>query len=101
MAEPPPFDPTIGTGAPKEVPSGATLARDPALADAGFVVATFLGRYQVLGQLGAGSFGTVYKAQDEELHRQVAIKVPHRQRMATPGHADAYLAEARMLARLD
>ena len=32
------------------------------------------GRYQVVKKLGAGAFGTVYKAKDTRLDRMVAIK---------------------------
>jgi serine/threonine protein kinase len=60
-----------------------------------------LGRHRVTGQLGAGGFGVVYKGYDEELEREVAIKVPHRQRVASPEEIAAYLTEARVLARLD
>lgn len=35
-----------------------------------------IGRYQVLGILGEGTFGTVYRAHDQGLSREVAIKVP-------------------------
>src|SRR5205814_2357717 len=38
---------------------------------------------------------------DEELRREVAIKVPHRQRITGPEDVQAYLAEARVLAGLD
>jgi serine/threonine protein kinase/formylglycine-generating enzyme required for sulfatase activity len=60
-----------------------------------------LGRYRVTAKLGSGGFGVVYKAYDEDLEREVAIKVPHRHRITSPEHIDAYLSEARILARLD
>jgi serine/threonine protein kinase len=60
-----------------------------------------LGRYRVTARLGAGGFGVIYKARDDDLSRDVAIKVPHRHRIATAADLEAYLAEARMLATLD
>jgi hypothetical protein len=36
-----------------------------------------LGRFQVLGQVGMGSFGAVWRARDPELDRLVALKTLH------------------------
>ncbi len=60
-----------------------------------------LGRYRVDRLLGQGGFGVVYKGYDEELERAVAIKVPRRDRLSRPEDAEAYLAEARVVARLE
>jgi serine/threonine protein kinase/formylglycine-generating enzyme required for sulfatase activity len=60
-----------------------------------------LDRFRITARIGAGGFGVVYQGFDEDLQRYVAIKVPHRQRIATPDDEELYLAEARSLARLD
>jgi serine/threonine protein kinase len=60
-----------------------------------------IGRYRVIRLLGQGGFGRVYLAHDDDLDRPVAIKVPNPERVAGPGDVEAYLAEARTLARLD
>src|SRR5438552_15739656 len=60
-----------------------------------------IGRYRMDKLLGAGGFGRVYLAYDDQLHRPVAIKVPHPERILRPELAQAYLAEARVLASLD
>ena len=60
-----------------------------------------IGRHRVIEVLGEGGFGRVYLAYDEELDRKVAIKVPRPGRFLRPEDAEAYLAEARMVAKLD
>jgi serine/threonine protein kinase/formylglycine-generating enzyme required for sulfatase activity len=60
-----------------------------------------IGRYRVKALLGSGGFGMVYLAQDDQLQRPVAIKVPHPHRIAQPEEAEIYLSEARTVANLD
>jgi serine/threonine protein kinase/formylglycine-generating enzyme required for sulfatase activity len=60
-----------------------------------------IGRYRVIRRLGQGGFGRVYLALDTELDRQVAVKVPNAERVAGPENVENYLAEARMVAKLD
>jgi serine/threonine protein kinase len=48
------------------------------VADADKIVGSTIGaRYKVKGLLGAGSWGAVYLAEDQQLKRQVAIKIMH------------------------
>ncbi|MCP4786126.1 MAG: protein kinase [Fuerstiella sp.] len=60
-----------------------------------------VGRYRIEKMLGKGGFGNVYLAHDEQLHRPVAVKVPHAELMIQMGDAQAYLREARTVANLD
>jgi serine/threonine protein kinase/formylglycine-generating enzyme required for sulfatase activity len=60
-----------------------------------------IGRYRIEKLLGQGGFGLVYLAHDDQLQRLVAVKVPHPDRALRPEDADAYLTEARTVARLD
>jgi hypothetical protein len=60
-----------------------------------------IGRYGIQRVLGQGGFGIVYLAYDEQLHRPVALKVPHRRLVSRPEEAAAYLTEARTVAGLD
>ena len=39
---------------------------------------TWLDHFQLLNKLGAGGFGTVWKARDAELDRLVAVRIPRR-----------------------
>jgi serine/threonine protein kinase len=58
-----------------------------------------IGRYQILGELGQGAMGTVYRGRDEGLDRDVAIKVMSRG-LADAHARDRFLKEARAAARL-
>ena len=60
-----------------------------------------ISRFKIVGLIGRGSFGVVYKGRDEELQRMVAIKVPTKDRVEKAGGADAFLQEARVVASLD
>src|SRR4051812_26370320 len=57
-----------GTSFPVEPAASAPRAPD--------LIPRVVGKFQVLGVLGRGTFGTVYKASDPDLSRTVAVKVP-------------------------
>jgi len=60
-----------------------------------------IGRYRVIRLLGKGGFGRVYLAHDDELDRPVAIKVPNPERISSAKDLEAYLKEAKTLAKLE
>jgi serine/threonine protein kinase len=60
-----------------------------------------IGRYRIIRRLGQGGFGRVYLAHDDDLDRPVAIKVPNPERIARSEDVEAFLVEARILAKLD
>src|SRR5580765_1305950 len=74
---------------------------EPKPADTAGSQPSHIGRYRVERILGQGTFGLVYLANDAQLQRLVAIKVPHGDRVSTAEEAEAYLTEARTVANLD
>jgi eukaryotic-like serine/threonine-protein kinase len=59
-----------------------------------------IGRFVVKERLGAGAFGTVYRAIDPVLEREVALKVPQPGLLANAAAAERFLREARAAAKL-
>src|SRR5687767_6265616 len=71
--------------AAKPAPSG-TLDEEPIVA----------GRYRIVGLIGAGAMGTVYRARDIELDEVVALKVLRRELADVPGLIDRFRQEVRL-----
>jgi eukaryotic-like serine/threonine-protein kinase len=61
---------------------------------------TLAGRYQVVGRLGEGGVGVVYRAKQEQLGRFVAIKVLHQDAAVIPEWRRRFEREARALSVL-
>lgn len=60
-----------------------------------------LGHYRILEQIGAGGMGVVYRAHDEELERDVAVKVLPLGALADPAVRKRFRKEALALARMN
>jgi serine/threonine protein kinase len=54
-----------------------------------------LGPYEIVGALGAGGMGEVYRARDPRLRREVAVKVLRRSLALTPDYVERLAREAR------
>jgi serine/threonine protein kinase len=59
-----------------------------------------LGKFELLEELGVGSFGRVYRARDSQLGRTVAIKLLRAGEFASRDEVDRFLREARSAAQL-
>jgi serine/threonine-protein kinase len=62
---------------------------------------TRLGQYRIEAHLGAGGMGTVYKATDTTLEREVALKMLHPEMLEDAPSVARFEREARMLASLN
>jgi serine/threonine-protein kinase len=62
---------------------------------------TLSGRYRLEARIGAGGMSTVYRALDETLQRQVAIKLLNREVAADSDQLERFRREARAVAQLN
>ncbi len=92
------YAPTVGLGAEESQAAAPSAAAQDVAAPFGRLPATF-GRYLVRRQLGKGGMGTVFLAWDNQLERDVALKVPTGGRRRS--RPDDFLREARAAAALD
>lgn len=115
-AEPAPAEPTCpdcGQAMPADVLSGlcpACLLREGAAGETGPEVpftppsaeelAELFPQLEILGLIGAGGMGAVYKARQRELDRMVALKILPPGIGDRPGFAGRFTREARALAKL-
>src|SRR3990172_12568241 len=62
---------------------------------------TWLNHYQILGHLGTGGMGEVYRALDNKLQREVALKVLPKAFAQDPERLARFRREAQVLAQLN
>lgn len=78
---------------------GAALPSSPPVPTADEVAAKLPG-YDILGVLGRGGMGVVFKARQKALDRIVALKVLPPAMAAAPGFSERFVREAKAMARL-
>jgi serine/threonine-protein kinase len=85
-----PVTPTLEAAvSPASLPSASTPGRH-----------VFAGRYEILGLVGSGGMGTVYRARDSELDEVVALKLLRREVMDQPGMLDRFRQEVKLARRV-
>ncbi len=65
------------------------------------MIGTTLGHYRIVEKIGAGGMGVVYRAHDERLDRNVAIKVLPGEVAGDPDRLHRFEREAKSVAQLD
>ena len=78
-----------------DYPSGDCLTDVVSHPSSGMRFPTNIGPYEIVGELGRGGMGIVYRARDPRLRREVAIKVLHASSEDQPRRLRRFLEEAR------
>ena len=84
-----------------ETPAIAEVADQLLTESRQFSNGQLLGRYEIIGQIGAGGMGEVYLARDKQLNRRVALKVLHQNLSADNQANRRLLREAQAAALFD
>ncbi len=88
------------SGASRPLPTGASASTAATIAAMPGFAGGAIGRYSIQKELGAGSFGVVLRCRDDDLKREVAIKLPLRHGPPSADRVKEFLHEAQSAARL-
>ncbi len=84
------------TATPPPIPAAPATRTIPELSSA-----SAIGDYELLGELGAGGIGKVYKARHHISQRLEALKVLQQDQVGTPDTVERFVREIRVLASLN
>src|SRR2546430_17345069 len=79
---------------------GDTMVVPPTTGGAGQAPTKVAERYELLGLLGVGGMGSVYRARDLELDEVVALKMLRRELVAAPGMLERFRREVKLARRV-
>src|SRR5437016_10632240 len=82
------------------IPRISILSRPHASRSKPMAVPRQIGRFQIVAVIGSGAFGTVYRAYDPVLEREVALKVPQAGIQENPQQLERFLREAKAAGKL-
>jgi serine/threonine protein kinase len=85
----------------QDLPSLLAVTFSRAMSDGSQLVGHTLGHYRIVEQIGAGGMGVVYRARDEQLERDVAVKVLPPSTLLDESSRKRFRKEALALARLN
>ena len=105
LTDPAPLEQTFIPNDTQAVANDQTVIEDSASIEANRRVSadappTKFGRYKILKELGRGAMGAVYLAQDEQLDRKVALKIPQFGGALNSGLLERFYREARAAGNL-
>src|SRR5688500_15815747 len=83
-----------------DTPFDGTTPAPGALAAVSELPTVVAGRYEILGLVGAGGMGTVYRARDRELDEVVALKMLRRELVEAPSMLARFRQEVRLARRV-
>ncbi|GEM_PF-1004523 len=96
-----PSEPTLVAGKASLVVGGSHRSTTPARPASPLTLSGNFGKFEILGELGKGAMGTVYRALDPVLHRVVALKVLHGSHAASSSAVQRFQKEAMTAAKLN
>ncbi len=92
--------PLSPSGLAVQSPSPATLSPGSEAISSVSPQQVLAGRYTILGLVGVGGMGSVYRARDAELDEVVALKVLRRELVDTPGMLERFRQEVKLARRV-